>query len=84
MTPCTIRLGEGGACDRTDAHAHCAECGLSAYNVALCDHHTYGGPDGWAEGNRAMCALIHRRIVPPRLPEEPSAVVTYGEWADVA
>ena len=82
MTPCAIAIGEGFACGRTDVHSHCALCGLSySGDVALCNHHVYGAAD-WAEGNRAMCALLHRGIVPP--PPPPVAPEIVHEWADVA
>jgi hypothetical protein len=45
----------------------CAACGLQIANTSeLCPHHVPHGAT-WAESNRIMCDLIHRRKIPPRL-----------------
>lgn len=79
MTPCTVVLGESGACSRTDMHQHCALCGLS-FQGELCNHHVYGA-ETWAAENRAACDFVHRGIVAPRPPEAEREIV--HEW-DVA
>lgn len=34
----------------------------------LCPHHHLAAEDHWAEGNRVLCALLHRGVTPRRLP----------------
>ena len=46
----------------------CSLCGmLVASHTALCSHHDRP-VDDWATQNRIMCDLLHRGVVPPRLP----------------
>lgn len=49
----------------------CAFCGIEMPpHITLCLHH-HARDASWAEGNRAMCDLVHRKIVPrPRRPTE--------------
>ena len=53
--------------------ALCASCGtqLSGTDVAVgaCGHHAAAYGDEWHVVNRIMCALVHRGLPPPRLPE---------------
>jgi hypothetical protein len=37
-------------------------------DLALCAHHLFGNDDDWAASNRVMCDLVHRGVVPRRLP----------------
>lgn len=46
----------------------CTVCGMQLEGVAnLCAHHELP-VSGWAAQNRIMCDLLHRGVVPPRLP----------------
>lgn len=64
----------------------CAICGLDLFTDAaaaagVCPHHavTYG--DDWAAVNRIMCAGLHRRTWPPRLPlgeRDPEPTTSFG------
>jgi hypothetical protein len=38
--------------------------------VALCAHLLFDIADDWAAGNRIVCDLVHRGVVPLRLPKE--------------
>lgn len=44
----------------------CPACGSTTAGE-ICDHHTRIA-DEWSGGNRVMCDLIHRGVVPARLP----------------
>jgi len=47
----------------------CAACGVEIPgDGTLCANHAPDSGDDWAENNRLMCDLLHRRRVPPRLP----------------
>lgn len=46
----------------------CSVCGIRlGGDASLCAHHDVPA-HGWAAENRIMCDLLHRGIVPPRLP----------------
>ncbi|HEY7520625.1 MAG TPA: hypothetical protein VIE36_20230 [Methylomirabilota bacterium] len=46
----------------------CSLCGMQLASLtALCAHHDRPA-DHWAAQNRIMCNLLHRGVVPPRLP----------------
>jgi hypothetical protein len=46
----------------------CSVCGIQlGGDASLCTHHDVPA-HGWAAENRIMCDLLHRGIVPPRLP----------------
>ena len=46
---------------------HCVACGYEIpIELGICPHHHARDP-GWAQTNRIMCDLLHRRIVPRRL-----------------
>jgi hypothetical protein len=46
----------------------CTLCGMQLGGAAtLCAHHDQL-VSGWAAQNRIMCDLLHRGVVPPRLP----------------
>ena len=46
----------------------CALCGIELSDGGrLCGQHAYHDP-GWAASNRVICDLLHRGIVPSRLP----------------
>ena len=48
----------------------CPSGGLSVPgDGAICPHHHTAYGDDWADGNRLVCAFVHRHEVPPRLPE---------------
>jgi len=48
----------------------CAVCGLEIPRGGseLCAGHVADTGNGWAENNRRMCDLLHRGLVPPRVP----------------
>lgn len=46
----------------------CAACALEIA-AEICPHHLTVDP-GWADGNRILCDLLHRGMVPERLPVE--------------
>ena len=49
----------------------CAVCGSElSDDSSLCRHHHVGFEDGWAEGNRILCDLLHRGKEPGRLPKD--------------
>ena len=37
--------------------------------MGACGHHAAAYGDDWHVVNRIMCALVHRGLPPPRLPE---------------
>jgi hypothetical protein len=46
----------------------CASCGSQLSDgSSLCRHHHVASEDGWAAGNRILCDLLHRGVVPSRL-----------------
>lgn len=47
----------------------CAQCGLNDVHSELCVHHI-SGEESWGRGNKIICDLLHRGIVPTRLSVE--------------
>ncbi len=46
----------------------CCACGIELSEaMTLCPHHHFHDA-GWAATNRIMCELLHRGLVPPRVP----------------
>lgn len=63
----------------------CASCGLPLFgNPALCPHHHCIYGDDWATANRIMCDFVHRKRIPPRLPEHDRNEDFWGETEDRA
>ena len=48
----------------------------------LCVYHLYPHADDWAAGNRIMCDLVHRGIVPAATPERTDALELLVESLD--
>lgn len=65
---CAYRNGDGDPCRTYGDHVHCCQCGsASASGTGICPYHGAAFPEGWADENRILCDLIHRRIEPARL-----------------
>ena len=47
----------------------CALCGSLA-PAGLCNGHVFIYDDDWSAANRIVCDLLHRSVVPARLPVE--------------
>jgi hypothetical protein len=58
----------------------CGVCGLPlSGDLVVCTHHDNAFADDWAEGNRRVCAFVHRKMVPPHEPlsEQDAADLKY-------